>query len=140
MNEAADTMPHRARSETWSVLYVDDDPRLHPPVQAMLGRLGHRAEVATSADAALVLVQARHYDVVVADLTMLGMDGCALVRTLRRRAPCVATVLASGWDPVEVQARVRDVDGPDAVLQKPFSLRELEQALRAAVVARRADV
>ena len=70
-----------------SVLIVDDDPGIRTHLAAYLGEIGHAAEAAADAMAALAVMERGTFDVVLSDIRMAGMDGFALLRELRLRYP-----------------------------------------------------
>src|SRR6266850_1745131 len=80
------------------VLIVDDDPALlHALPEALRLRMtGVTVDTADSAPAALDLIAARHYDAIVTDIKMPGMDGLALLTEIRSRLPDTPTLLITG--------------------------------------------
>jgi DNA-binding NtrC family response regulator len=111
-----------------SVLIVDDDAGIRTHLAAYLGELGHEAEPAADAIAALAAMERRAFDAVVSDVRMAGMDGFALLRELRRRHPDVGVVLMTAYatvpDAVEAMR-----GGAYDYLVKPFSLDEVGHVL-----------
>lgn len=79
-------------------LIVDDDPIVLRTRRRMLrSRCPHwEVYTAESGQAALDQLAVRGYDVVVADLSMPGMDGIELLRIVRDRYPAVVRMLCSG--------------------------------------------
>ncbi|MGD1096413.1 MAG: response regulator [Bryobacteraceae bacterium] len=65
------------------LLIVDDDPSIHELVQAMLAGTDWKGDSASNSEEALARLQARSYDVLLADILMPGMDGLALLGRLR---------------------------------------------------------
>ena len=62
------------------ILVVDDEPNSREFMTRVLARDGHVVDTASSGDDAWVLVQSTHFDCVVVDLRMPGMDGQELHR------------------------------------------------------------
>ncbi|MGH7567717.1 MAG: hybrid sensor histidine kinase/response regulator [Gemmatimonadales bacterium] len=117
------------------ILLVDDDPAVRRVVQALFGREGHTVEAARSAQHALELAQARHYDLVIADgrATARGKGaGRLLVEELVVRWPALRDrILVATGDvrPATEQALARL---GLRYVRKPFNLRDLrEEAARA---------
>jgi len=109
---------------TARVLVVDDEPRMAEVVAAALARAGHECEACTTAEAALAALDARGADVVVTDWKMPGMDGVALLRTVRTRRPDVPVVLLTAHGTVaSAVAAMRD--GAFDYVTKPFDNDEL---------------
>src|SRR5262245_55346982 len=74
--------------EPLTILVVDDEPEMARILADMLLPDGHTVDIALSGSAALDLVlTARSYDIIVADLLMPGLDGAALYREIGRSVP-----------------------------------------------------
>jgi len=113
-----------------TVLVVEDNPEVAEVASAYFQQLGYAVKQVTGAKEALELIgNDPKIDLVFSDLLMPGgMSGLELGQAIRRRHPAMPVLLATGYS-----------DGvPDAlaqgfmVLQKPFGLAALEQALREA--------
>jgi len=106
------------------VLLVDDHADVLEAHARMLSEQGAAVTTAASALAALGLLAARRFDILVSDLGMPGMDGYALIRQVRGELGLDAQALPA----VAVTAFVRSEDrdaaldaGYQACLQKPVS-------------------
>jgi two-component system, NtrC family, sensor kinase len=109
---------------------VEDSPEVAEVASAYFQQLGYMVKQVVGAKEALELIgNDPNIDLVFSDLLMPGgMSGLELGQAIRRRYPAMPVLLATGYS-----------DGvPDAleqgfvVLQKPFDLAALEQALREA--------
>jgi CheY-like chemotaxis protein len=77
---------------------------------------GFEAVTATSAEDGLELFESRHFDLVVTDYKMGGMDGIAFISKLRLRSPGTPLILLSGFiEPLGLDERTT---GADAVIAK----------------------
>jgi DNA-binding NtrC family response regulator len=122
------------------VLLVDDDEALLDISHAMLARLGYDVVACTrSPDALDTFVAApERFDLVVTDCTMPSLTGAQLVTACRHLRPDLPVLLYTGW--LEVPEASHDpAPGRMAVLQKPFSLHELDSALRQLLGARQTE-
>ncbi len=128
---AAEAAPAEAR-RSLSVLLVEDDDAVRALTRRMLTSLGHVVTSASSGAEALALTEAavRMPDLLVTDVRMPGIQGPELARRLRDRRPSLPVVFTSGFS-AELGDRVA-IPGAQ-VLDKPFDLRHLEAAIRAAV-------
>src|SRR5215470_429952 len=115
----------------WSILVVEDEPDAQEVMAEMLGHFEIEAELVGSAEEALSLLAERQYTAAVIDLALPGMDGLALMRTMRSNPqtadlPCVA-VTAYHSSLVKKQALEA---GCNAYMSKPLDdnhlLEELE--------------
>ena len=117
--------------EKQRVLLVDDDEALLDLSHAMLTRLGYDVVACTrSPDALETFVAApERFALVVTDCTMPSLTGAQLVAACWHLRPDLPVLLYTGW--LEVPEAGHDpAPGRMAVLQKPFSLHELDNALR----------
>ena len=114
-----------------TILLVEDEPIVRRLAERALRQPGWEVVAAESAEAALMATQTLTPDAVVADLTLPGMDGRALIGALRGRWPKLPAVLVSGYADSAAQA---DPGGEKMVfLAKPYESNELVAALEAAV-------
>jgi len=110
------------------ILVVDDNDALRENLAEALELEGYSVLVASDASAALLkLAEEPPPAVVLLDLMMPGMDGKELLERIRSdpRLATVRVVMTTG----ATGARAR-VASADAVLMKPFGVRELLAALR----------
>jgi signal transduction histidine kinase/CheY-like chemotaxis protein/HPt (histidine-containing phosphotransfer) domain-containing protein len=126
------------------MLVAEDNPVNLRLVSVMLDKLGYRADVAGSGIEAVEALKQRHYDVVLMDVQMPDMDGVEATRRIRAADPAhIAT--RNGQQPyiIAVTANVLYEDrqsyleaGMNAFLGKPYTMADLDSALRDAMRAR----
>ena len=112
-----------SRSQTHSILVVEDEPSIASFVSMYLKREGYVVEVATTGADALAKASAEPPSLLVLDLMLPDMDGIEVCRRIRQRSDVPVLMLT---------ARDEDVDkiiglevGADDYLTKPFNPREL---------------
>lgn len=113
------------------VLVVDDEPALLAVMQRALIRMGHTVLLAPNGRAALALVEAQSFDVVVSDLMMPEMSGAGLAAALADRHPALRRrliVMTGGAVTPEDEAFLSR--GDIVVVNKPVSLSDLDAAMR----------
>ncbi|MFH1498156.1 MAG: ATP-binding protein, partial [Verrucomicrobiota bacterium] len=118
------------RSLVTRILVVDDERINLQIAQAMLGKLGHRAELARSGLEAMEALRARDYEVVLMDWHMPEMNGLEVTRAIRAelapaRQPWVVAVTASAL-PEDREACL--AAGMNDYLTKPLNLDALRRA------------
>ena len=112
------------------VLVVDDEPLVLDSTAVMLEELGYDALRAETGEAALQLLEeGTEVVAVVTDHAMPGMTGAALAQKLRSVRPGLPVIIATGF------AGAHANEPPDIapVLNKPYSLSALSEALRDAM-------
>jgi two-component system, NtrC family, response regulator HydG len=114
------------------VLVVDNDAEQVDLLRAHLEREGYQVAGATDAAAGLGALEAGDAAVVLTDLRMDGMDGLALLREVRARAPGARVILMTAFGSLETAiAAMRD--GAFDYLTKPFRLEEVTLAVQRAL-------
>ncbi|ATG75345.1 hypothetical protein AN401_16995 [Zobellella denitrificans] len=112
------------------VLLVEDNPINQEVAKAILGKQGHQVTVADGGEQALALCRQRHFDLVLMDMQMPGMDGLETTRRLR---------LQLGGQPLPIIAITANVmagererclaAGMDDYLSKPVNPQVLNRTL-----------
>ena len=113
------------------VLVIDDNPDMCFALKGLLGHLGYEVETAGDGSQGLALQRVRPVAVVITDIFMPGKEGMETIAAFKAQWPGVRVIAMSGGGDV-ARGSYLDVArhvGADAVLQKPFSLETLKQAL-----------
>ena len=102
------------------VLIADDDEAVRTTLYKVIRSNGLDAELASSGEQALQLTEKTHYDLILLDVNMHGMDGFTVVQKLRSRGIKTPIIIVSG--------RKEDYDtlygldiGADDYVTKPFN-------------------
>jgi len=114
------------------VLVVDDERFFQELFRELLQGAGHQVRVAASGDDALKLMAEEHFDVLVTDVVMPGLDGVALVREARRRDPDLEAVAVTGHDDVRLAVQAMKAGCAD-FLTKPVDREELVEVCERAL-------
>jgi two-component system cell cycle sensor histidine kinase/response regulator CckA len=116
------------------LLVVDDEEALCQLIRDVLTRRGYRVLTATSGPDGVRLFreQPDQIQLVILDMVMPGMDGRAVFEALREVDPEVRVLVSSGYMDEATAASIlrRGVAG---FLRKPYTLRELVEAVQAAL-------
>ena len=109
------------------VLVVDDDADLRGVVRRALAKLGHEVHDVDDGTAALALLDAQPFDLVITDVYMETVDGMELLARMQQRGHAVPVVVMSGggFKSQEYVLAMAESIGAVATLNKPFSVEEL---------------
>ena len=100
------------------VLYVDDEPALRDIGKLFLERVGIFSVVTIdSASAALALLKKKHFDAIVSDYQMPGIDGIAFLKSVRAQGDKISFVIFTGRGREEIAIEALN-NGADFYLQK----------------------
>ena len=111
------------------VLVVDDHPIGRLLLQGQLKALGYDVDLAEEGNVALQRFTEAHYDVVMTDLNMPGMDGCSLARALRSRRARVP-ILAFTATANDAERKGCAAAGIDALFTKPLLVDAVDETIR----------
>ena len=115
-----------------TVLVVEDDRATREAIQAMLEAQNYNVLTATNGAEALSYCEQSRIPIslVISDIVMPHMGGMALHRTLHERWPNIKMLFVTGH-PMENENQALLEKGNVHWLQKPFSIREFNQAVSA---------
>lgn len=117
------------------ILLIEDQTALAANVLDYLTALGHQLDYADNGIYGLQLALTQHYDVLILDLSLPGLDGLQLCQQLRQRASRHLPVLMlTARDSLDDKLLGFGA-GADDYLTKPFALAEL--AVRVQALSRR---
>jgi len=110
-----------------SVLVVDDEAVVRAVAVNMLKHYGYKPlEAEDGLDCLAVLERSREeVDVVLLDVTMPGISGHEVLRTIQERYPDLSVIMCSGYD-----LKRDGLSQPDAFVVKPFRSNGLLRAIR----------
>lgn len=112
------------------ILIVDDDPNCRQILELMLSRSGFSLALAVNGAEALHMAAAVRPDLILMDILMPEMSGLDAVAALRRDPDLAAIpVLAVTALAFEEERRTAIAAGFDAVVTKPFSRRQILEAV-----------
>ena len=108
------------------ILLVDDNPDGIIARRSVLCELGYEVVTASSATAALTLLESKPVDLIITDYKMNEMNGLEFIAALRAQKRVTPIILLSGF--AEALGLRPDSTGADVVIQK--SANELASLLR----------
>ncbi len=110
------------------IVVIDDEPLMLQPTQRLLQGLGHRVRMFADGRSAIELIRQVGTDIVLVDLNLPDMDGIEVLRQLHAlpRPPAIIMMSGDGRAQVADRLAVLELNGPVEILDKPFTLGELE--------------
>ena len=118
------------------VLIVDDEKDFLDIIAERIGARGMDVSTASSAEAALNMIEEESYDVVIMDFMMPALDGFKALKLMKSRQPEVQILLLTG-NLREEQRREAKALGALDVIEKPPDLKDLIQKIKKAQKARK---
>ena len=112
-----------------NVLLVEDDSRLAEAIHQALEEDGHRVQISRRGDEGLEWIKSNHFDAVVLDLMLPGMNGFEVLKDARKSEHRVPILILSARDAMSDVVCGLDL-GADDYLTKPFQLKVLLVACR----------
>lgn len=115
------------------VLVIDDEPGITRLCDRLLTRAGFKIRAVTDPMDGISYLEQEHFDLLLVDIRMPGIDGFEVIDRARRRQPDLAVVIMTGFGTVEtaIEALRRGADG---LVLKPFSGVELVQSVQRALL------
>jgi len=111
---------------TGRILVVDDEPFFREMFREVLSAAGHATRTAGSAEEALQLFSGNHFDLLVTDVVLPGLDGIGLVREVKARDPEIEAVAVTGHEDVRLAVQAMKA-GCAEFLTKPVDKGELAE-------------
>jgi two-component system cell cycle sensor histidine kinase/response regulator CckA len=124
------------KDELWgsgTVLLVEDEPMVRSVAERALTRHGYTVITADNGEDALeIIAKNEPIDLLISDVVMPGMDGPTMVREARQSRPELKILFMSGYAEEQLRKSI-DIENVN-FLPKPFSVTELAEAARRAVM------
>ena len=110
------------------ILVVDDQESMRSLLKDMLEVIGYDVTLAEGGEEALRLMESNRFDLVLTDLNMPGMDGTALLRTIKTTNAELPVVIITGYGTFHTEKRVMR-EGANGYISKPCTLSKIENTL-----------
>src|SRR5947209_16098428 len=120
---------HEASERKLNLLVVEDDEKILEAITEYFSRAGYNVQTAEDGLSGVQAALNDRPDAIVLDLMLPKMDGLAVCRELREKAPYIPILMLTAKD--DVVDKVLGLEmGADDYITKPFSLRELEARIK----------
>src|SRR6266511_2959562 len=123
-------------THTAHILVVDDEPSIRETLGGILEDEGYRVTPAADGENGLELLRDQHFDVLLLDIWLPGMDGLAVLEKVKALEDRPEVVKISGHGTVEPAVRATKLGAYD-FLEKPLSLEKTLIVVKNSAEARR---
>jgi len=110
--------------DKYKILVVDDELPVCKSIAAALESDNYVIDTAYSGEEALQKNEETNYDVVIADLMMLGISGLELLKILKEKKPDIAVIMVTGYPSIRTAVESIKLGAFDYVA-KPFTPNEI---------------
>ncbi len=110
--------------KTYDILIVDDEESIRSVLRLDLEKHNYRTDVAGSGQQALEILENKHYDLVITDLMMPGMDGLELMREIKKIRPELMVMMLTGFASLDSAVEAMRLGAAD-YLRKPYDKTDL---------------
>ncbi len=108
----------------FSLLIVDDEPKMVKYLSRRLVNRGYKVRTAFSGPEALAAIENSPFAVILLDIMMPGMNGIETLKKILETNPTAAVILLTGQQSEQIAAQGKKLGAFDLVM-KPFDLNEL---------------
>ena len=110
------------------ILVMEDDPTISSALDMILSEAGYDVDVAETGEAALELFDQKHYNLLIADLKLPGINGMEVIRQVKEKKPKTQVIVITGvgTQPIADEALAL---GAHDFLPKPFTDDQIKTAI-----------
>ena len=119
-------------TRTARILVVDDEPIVCQMSSKCLGEEGYDVTTFTDSTEAWAALEREHFDVVITDLKMKGIDGMELLELVRERNPDCKVIMLTAFGSLETAAEAHRKEAFE-FLTKPVRISDLLECVRRAI-------
>lgn len=114
------------------ILVVDDDESICANLKEILEKYGYSVKTVFTGEHAIREIEREHYDVVLVDLLLPGMDGIHVLMDIKRISPKTIVIIITAFGTISnaVEAIKR---GASNYVTKPFRIEELITVIKKAM-------
>jgi DNA-binding response OmpR family regulator len=112
-----------------TLLLIEDNVKLSENIRLTLEKENYHVEAALDGEAGYEKASVNHYDLIILDLMLPGMNGFSVLESLRKIGLKTPVLVLSALSEVDDKVKALDL-GSDDYLTKPFALSELLARIR----------
>jgi two-component system, NtrC family, response regulator AtoC len=115
-----------------SILIVEDEETLRESVKRIFTKEGYAVDGAESAEKGLALLETNHYDVIISDIILPGMDGIEMLARVREQDPDQIVIIVTAYASLDTSVKALRAGAYDYIM-KPIIHEEIKQIVRNAL-------
>lgn len=115
-----------------SIHIIDDEPIIHEVLGDLLSSEGYEVEMSSSGEEALEKHTSQNFDLILLDLLMPGLDGLAVLKSLKKIDPNAVIIIITAYASLESAISAMKIGAFDYI-QKPFKHEELLLTVKRAI-------
>ncbi len=112
----------------YKILVVDDDLDVNTTFALLLEFDGHEVQTAYTGEAALAMLEKSKFDLIITEYWLPRMKGDELAAIVKQRWRDLPIIMATA-NSEELSNDVHPIPGVDCLLNKPFSMPQLREAM-----------
>jgi DNA-binding NtrC family response regulator len=120
------------------ILVIDDDRSARMLLERVLVKRGHQVSLVDTAEEGLALLTAGHFDLLITDKNLPGIDGLEVLRRAREKNPALRALLMTGFPTEETRSHAADL-GVFSYVIKPFGVHDITEICERALLASAAE-
>ena len=111
------------------ILIVEDDKKMREALRQIMVREKFDVDTVSSGEEALKIFKNRHFDLVISDLKLPGIDGMEVLKAMREFRPETGIIIITAYATIDsaVQAMKQ---GAEDYISKPFNLEEIRHVVK----------
>lgn len=115
-----------------SILIADDDEYIGKLLEKILVKEGYEVEAVESGDEAIKEISRKHFDVLLLDICMKGINGINAIPLIKKIDSRIRIIIITADHSVSTEQRTRKEDIFHYLL-KPFEFEELKKVIESAL-------
>lgn len=117
------------KASNFNILIVDDDEDIRTTLKEAVKNWGFSVSDAKDGEQAILKLMGEHFDIVISDLMMPGLDGLTLLQKTTELDKEILVIIITGYATIETAVKAINAGAYDYIA-KPFSLDELMVVIR----------
>ncbi|TAL33946.1 MAG: diguanylate cyclase [Spirochaetes bacterium] len=114
------------------IIVIDDEPSVRKLIKRLLERKGYSIDTAKSGEEGIAKILETEYDIVITDMLLPGMDGMAVLETIKEHSSSIDVVLITGFGSIESAVSFMKAGALDYIT-KPINSDHLEIVIQKAI-------